>query len=106
MLLKKTIKICTNELFKDSENVEGLNKSDLKEFLSLATKNLDFIFDRTLYKQIDGLGISSPLGPTLANTFLVYFKKNLLERFPLKYKPFYIKGMLMIYLFYLIHQDI
>ena len=52
-ILLGTIEICTNELFKESEIVEGLNKTEFKELLSLATKESHFIFDGTLYKQID-----------------------------------------------------
>ena len=44
--LEETIEICTNELFKETETAEGLNK----ELLSLATKDSHFIFDGTLYK--------------------------------------------------------
>ena len=77
--LEETIEICTNELFKESETVEGLSKTEFKELLSLATKDSHFIFDGTLYKQIDGVAMGSPLGPTLANAFLVYHKKNWLE---------------------------
>ena len=51
--LKETIQICTNKLFKESEIVEGLSKTEFKELLSLATKESHFIFDGTLYKQID-----------------------------------------------------
>ena len=63
--LEETIEICTNELFKESETVEGLSKTEFKELLSLATKDLHFIFDGTLYKQINGVAMGSPLGPTL-----------------------------------------
>ena len=52
-ILLETIEICTNELFKESEIVEGLSKTEFKELLSLATKESHFIFDGTLYKQID-----------------------------------------------------
>ena len=52
--LKETIQICTNKLFKESEIVEGLSKTEFKELLSLATKESHFIFDGTLHKQIDG----------------------------------------------------
>ena len=31
--------------------------------------------------------MGSPIGPTLANSFLVYHKKNWLEHCPLKYRP-------------------
>ena len=49
---------------------------------------LAFIFDGTLYIQIDGVAMDSVLGCTLANAFLVYHEKNWLERCPLKYRPF------------------
>ena len=75
--LEETIEICTNKLFKESETVEGLSKTEFKELLSLATLHSHFIFDETLYKQIDGVFMGSPLSPTLAYAFLVYRKKKL-----------------------------
>ena len=50
--LEETIDICTNELFKESETIEGLSKTEFKELLSLATEDLHFIFDGTLYKSM------------------------------------------------------
>ena len=41
--LEETIEICTNELFKESEIVEGLSKSEFKELLSLTIK-IDILF--------------------------------------------------------------
>ena len=92
--LEETIEICTNELFKESETVEGLSKTEFKELLSLATKDSHFIFDGTLYKQIDGVAMGSPLGPTLANAFLVYHEKNWLEHCPVEYRPLYYRRYL------------
>ena len=57
---------------KNSERVEGLSKIKFKELLSLATKKSCFIFNEKFCKQVDGVILSSPLGPTLANIFLVY----------------------------------
>ena len=57
------------------ETVEGLRKSEFKKLLFLATNDSHFIFNRTLHKQINGVAMSSILGPTLANAFLVYHKK-------------------------------
>ena len=87
--LEETIEIYTNELFKESETVEGLSKTEFKELLSLATKDSHFIFDGTLCKQIDGVPMGSPLGPTLANAFLVYHEKNWLEHCPVEHRPLY-----------------
>ena len=107
MSLEEIIEICSNELFKEPETVEGLSKTEFKELLSLATKNWHFIFDGTLYKQIDGVAMDSPLGPTLANASLVYCEKIWLEHCLLENIDHYtIEDMLMVYLFYLIHQNI
>ena len=50
-------------------------------------KNL--IFNEQLYKQFDGVAMGSPLGPTLANAFLVHFEKNWLQNCPSDFKPHY-----------------
>ena len=50
--LEETIEICITELFKESETVEGLSKTEFKRILSLATKDSHFIFDGTLYKSM------------------------------------------------------
>ena len=67
--LEETIEIWTNKLFKESETSESLNKSEFKELLYLATKDLHFIFDETPNKQIDDVAMGSPLSPTLAKLF-------------------------------------
>ena len=85
--LKETIEICANELFKESETVAGLSKTEFKELLSLVTKDSHFIFDGKLCKQIDVLAMGSPLGPTLVCAFLVYHEKHWPEHCALKYRP-------------------
>ena len=37
--------------------------------------------------------MGSPLGPTLANAFLVHFEKNWLRNFPSDFKPQTVEGM-------------
>ena len=51
--LEETTEICTYEIIKESEILKGLRKSELKELLSLGTKDLHFIFDGTFHEQID-----------------------------------------------------
>ena len=74
--LEETIDICTNTLFENMEKVEGLSKIEFKELLSLATKESYFIFNGKHYKQVDGVAMGSPLGPTFANVFLAHFVNN------------------------------
>ena len=44
--------------------------------MSLATKESYFIFNETLYKQVNGVAMGSSLGSTLANAFLCFYEKN------------------------------
>ena len=55
ILLKKTINIRTKSIYDQTDSVEGLNKCEFKELLSLAAKELYFIVNELLYKQIDGV---------------------------------------------------
>ena len=71
------------------ENVEGLSKIEFKKLLSLPTKESYFTFNRQLYKQVDGVTMGSPLGPTFANAFPVNFEKNWLQNCPSDFKPHY-----------------
>ena len=74
--LEETINICTESIDDQNDSIEGLGKFEFKELLSLATKELYFIFNEILYKQIDGAAMGSSLEPTLANAFLVFMKKK------------------------------
>ena len=85
--LDETIDICVNQLFENTDTVEGFTKSELKQLLCLATKESYFIFNGLLYKQIDGVAMGSPLGPSLANAFLSYHEKNWLNNCHQGFKP-------------------
>ena len=50
--------------------------------------------------------MGSLLNPTLANAFLVYHEKIVYKVVHSNIDPFCIKDMLMVYLFYLISQNI
>ena len=52
-----------------------LKKSEFKD-LTLATKELCFIFSNILYKQIGRIAMGSPIGPSVANTSLAYHEQN------------------------------
>ena len=78
--LDETIDICVNQLFENTDTVEGFTKSELKQLLSLATKESYFIFNGLLYKQIDSVAMGSTLGPSLADAFLSYHEKKLVKQ--------------------------
>ena len=55
--------------------------------LEIATTESFFIFDNKLYKQIDGVAMGLPLGPTLVNIFLCHYEKAWLNECPSQFKP-------------------
>ena len=87
--LEETIEICTHNLFKNEDIVHGVKKSEFKDLLSLATKDSYFVFNNVLYKQIDGVAMGSPSGPSLANAFLTHHEQDWLDSSPLEYRPLY-----------------
>ena len=77
--LDETIDICINQLFENTDTVEGFKKPELKQLLCLPTKESYFIFNGLLYKQIDGIAMGLPFAPSIANAFLSYYEKNWLN---------------------------
>ena len=84
---KETINNCVSDLHNKNLSNGKLNKSDIFKLLETATSESSFIFDFLLYKQIEGVATGSPLGPTLANVFLCYYKKEWLDNCPSHFKP-------------------
>ena len=85
--LEETIKNCVNDLFSNNFYSGKLSIKDLYELLKLSTTESSFIFDNKVYKQIGGVAMDSPLGPTLANAFLCHFEKIWLNECPSQFKP-------------------
>ena len=51
--LEETIENCINDLFFNKSKIDNLTKQDLYDLLSAAAKQSFFIFDNSLYPQID-----------------------------------------------------
>ena len=73
--LGETIDICINQLFENTDTVEGFTKSELKQLLCLAAMESYFIFNGLLYKQTNGIAMGSALG------LLSYYEKKLVKQF-------------------------
>lgn len=75
--LDETIKITCDKLYDNNNNydIPPLSKNNFMKLLEFATKEILFIFNNTLYSQVDGVAMGNPLGPTLANIFLCYWEE-------------------------------
>ena len=87
MPLEETIENCVNDLFFDKSKIDNLTKQDLYDLLSAAAKEWLFIFDSSLYRQIDRVAMGSPLSSTLANSFLCHYENEWLDSCPIEFKP-------------------
>ena len=86
-----TLNICLNESSDKKQCFSNLDRASFEKFLRLATKESFFIFDKTFYKQKDGVAMGYSLGPTLANSFLCYREKRWLDKCPEEFKPVFYK---------------
>ena len=109
--LQETINIIISEIFDnpefcellvDSENGEKLfechmpdretemayfNRKQFRKLLEMATLDNYFFFDNSIFQQIDGVAMGSPLGPHLANIFMNFMEKKWLQDCPSSFKP-------------------
>ena len=47
-----------------------IKKENFINLLRIATSEVEFSFNGIMYRQVDGVAMGSPLGPTLANIFM------------------------------------
>ena len=66
-----------------------ITKSEMKEMLTLSTKNVHFTYNRKIFVQTDGINMGSPLGPGLADILMTELEKTLLPDIYIRYMKFW-----------------
>ena len=72
-----TIELILDKVYKDKLIKTKLSRDEMKELLETCTKEMHFSFNGIIYRQRDGVAMGSPLGPVLANIFMVELEKHL-----------------------------
>ena len=89
--LSETIDIILNKLFPTENTLfNGFNVHSFRKLLELAVIDTHFIFNDVVYKQIDGMAMGSPLGPTFANIFMCHLEELFLNECPVSFKPHFL----------------
>ena len=57
----------------------NIPKQEMKELLYLCSKNAHFTLNNKTYVHDDGIPMGSPLGPVLANIFMVELEQNIIS---------------------------
>ena len=78
ILLDKTIEITLKRVYKKKEITNTTPKRKMKELLYLCTKNVHFSFNNEISIQNHGVAMGSPLGPVVANIFMVELKRTIM----------------------------
>lgn len=74
--LTEVIDLCCDYVYSNmSTTTPGFEKKHFRKLLYFATSG-EFLYKDRLFKQIDGVSMGSPLGPTFANLFLAHLEKN------------------------------
>ena len=69
----------------------NITRKELKQLFHFATSQTNFISNSKFYNQIDGVAMSSPLAPVLANIFMGFRESYWFNEYNLKKPKFYIK---------------
>ena len=91
--LDYTIDLTLKRIYGDKENETKISRKDMKNLLSLCTKNVHFTFGNNIYQQKDGVAIRSPLSPVLAGVLMVRLERTLtpeLEKFMKPWNDIYL----------------
>ena len=70
--LEEVINICADALYRNDDIepvITTLTESSFKELMRLVTSGVEFSFNGTMFRQIDGVAMGSPLGPKPSLTF-------------------------------------
>ena len=78
--LDYTINLILKKVYEEKAISTKLSKKDFKTLLELCTKCMHFSYNNDIYKQVDGVAMGSPLGPVLANVFMVELENTLVRK--------------------------
>ena len=85
--MNKTIEIILGRVYEKKDlTTTTISKREMKEFLYLCIKNVHFSFSNEIYMQNDGVAMGFPLGPVLANIFMVELERTIIPSFSDKIK--------------------
>ena len=78
--LDETIETILQKVYVEKKTKTSIPKPILKELLLLCTKQLHFRFNGETYTQTDTVAMGSPLGPLLANIFIISLEEKVLPK--------------------------
>ena len=78
--LDYTIELILNKIYREKMIKTKIKRKEMKKLLEICTKEMHFSFNGVIYRQVDGVAMGSPLGPVLANVFMVELERTLVPQ--------------------------
>ena len=75
--LEYTIDVILRKIYREKKIKTKLKKEEMRQLLNICTKDMHFTFNGKIYKQNDGVCMGNPLGPVIANIFMVELECSL-----------------------------
>ena len=78
--LAETIETCADALYDGELTPPPFPRAVFVELMQTATSSVEFSFNNIMHRQVDGVAMGSPLGPSLAIIFVGYYEALLFKR--------------------------
>ena len=88
--LDQTINITLKRIYDVNELRISVPRNEMKELLLLRTKKVNFTINGKIYMHVDGVAMESPLGPVLADIFMIELEKVVLPELCIRYWERYV----------------
>ena len=78
--LDRTIEIILKKIYDEQIVQTNIPRKEMKQLLLLCTKHVHFMYEGNIYMQIDGVAMGSPLGPVIANIFMIELENHIIPQ--------------------------
>ena len=78
--LDRTIDIILKRIYSKHEKATNIGRKEMKDLITLCTKNVPFTFNNEIYQQRDGVAMGSPLGAVLAGIIMVELENSIVPK--------------------------
>ena len=87
--LDYTINVILDKVYKENKIKTNMSREEFRTLLELCTKIMHFSFNNKIYKQTNGVAMGSPLGPVIANIFMVHLEETMIPQLSTKMSSWY-----------------